>query len=66
VAGQPLARGCHRQRQAFLDVMGLGYTLGGPDGKQEIGLRWSHTSNAGLKKPNPGQDFLQLRLVQRF
>jgi lipid A 3-O-deacylase len=50
----------------FLDVMGLGYTLGGPDGKQEIGLRWSHTSNAGLKKPNPGQDFLQLRLVQRF
>jgi lipid A 3-O-deacylase len=46
--------------------MGLGYTLGGPDGKQEIGLRWSHTSNAGLKKPNPGQDFLQLRLVQRF
>jgi lipid A 3-O-deacylase len=50
----------------FLDVMGLGYTLGGPEGKQEIGLRWSHTSNAGLRKPNPGQDFLQLRLVQRF
>jgi lipid A 3-O-deacylase len=50
----------------FLDMMGVGYTLGGPGGKQEIGLRWTHTSNAGIKKPNPGQDFLQLRLVQRF
>jgi hypothetical protein len=25
-------------------------------------LRLQHFSNAGIKKPNPGEDFLQLRL----
>jgi lipid A 3-O-deacylase len=50
----------------FIDMLGVGCTLGGPHGHREMGLRLTHTSNAGLKKPNPGQDFLQLRLVQRF
>jgi lipid A 3-O-deacylase len=53
-------------RWNFYDVMGVGHTLGGPDGKHEIGMRWIHVSNGGLKKPNPGQDFLQLRYVARF
>jgi lipid A 3-O-deacylase len=50
----------------FFDVLGVGHTLGGPDGKHELGLRWIHVSNLGIKKPNPGQDFLQLRYVARF
>jgi lipid A 3-O-deacylase len=50
----------------FYDMMGVGHTLGGPDGKHEIGLRWIHVSNGGVKHPNPGQDFLQLRYVARF
>lgn len=53
-------------RWNFYDVMGLGYTLDGPDGKHEINARWLHVSNGGLEKPNPGQDFLQLRYVKRF
>lgn len=59
----------HKQfstRWNFYDMMGVGHTLGGPDGKHEIGMRWVHVSNGGLKKPNPGQDFLQLRYVARF
>lgn len=53
-------------RWNFYDMLGVGHTLGGPDGRHELGLRWIHVSNAGLKKPNPGQDFLQLRYVARF
>ena len=29
-------------------------------------LRVQHVSNAGIKKPNPGEDFLQLRYLHRF
>ena len=49
----------------FYDVIGVGRRFG-PGDRHELGLRWAHTSNAGLKKPNPGQDFLQLRYVARF
>jgi lipid A 3-O-deacylase len=49
----------------FYDMMGVGYQFGANRG-HELGLRWAHVSNAGLKKPNPGQDFLQLRYVARF
>ena len=49
----------------FYDVMGVGYQFGARK-DHELGLRWAHVSNAGLKKPNPGQDFLQLRYVARF
>ncbi len=52
-------------RWNFYDMMGIGYQFGADRG-HEIGLRWAHVSNAGLKKPNPGQDFLQLRYVARF
>jgi lipid A 3-O-deacylase len=53
-------------RWNFFDMLGIGYSLDGVDGKHEVGLRWTHTSNAGIRKPNPGQDFLQLHYVLRF
>lgn len=53
-------------RWNFYDMVGVGYTFGGPQGKNELALRWVHTSNAGLKNPNPGQSFGQLRFVRRF
>ena len=49
----------------FYDVLGVGYSFG-EDHRHELGLRWTHVSNAGLKKPNPGQDALQVRYVRRF
>ncbi|MDB5956281.1 acyloxyacyl hydrolase [Ramlibacter sp.] len=47
----------------FYDVLGVGYRLGAD---REVGLRLNHVSNAGIKKPNPGEEFLQLQFVQRF
>ena len=38
----------------------------GDEHQHELGIRWVHVSNGGLKEPNPGQDFLQLRYVSRF
>ena len=32
----------------------------------EIVLRAEHFSNAGIKPPNPGQNFLELRYVHHF
>lgn len=49
----------------FYDMMGIGRSFGNEHG-HELGIRWVHISNAGLAKPNPGQDFLQLRYVNRF
>lgn len=31
-----------------------------------IALRLKHFSNAGIKHPNPGENFLQLRYARRF
>jgi lipid A 3-O-deacylase len=53
-------------RWDFYDVLGLGYTIGGPRGNNEVGLRWAHTSNGGFVEPNPGQNFFQLRYLRRF
>lgn len=53
-------------RWNFYDMLGIGHTVGGPEGRHEVGLRWNHNSNAGLKNPNPGENFLQLRYVHRF
>jgi lipid A 3-O-deacylase len=53
-------------RWNFYDVLGVGHSFGGADGRHELALRWVHVSNLGLRKPNPGQDFLQLRYVARF
>jgi hypothetical protein len=47
----------------FYDVLGVGYSLGRD---RELGLRLNHVSNAGIRNPNPGEEFLQLRFLQRF
>lgn len=52
-------------RWNFYDVLGAGYRFGA-QGRHEIGLRYVHVSNAGLRKPNPGEDFVQLRYIHRF
>ncbi|TWO71181.1 acyloxyacyl hydrolase [Caenimonas sedimenti] len=48
----------------FYDIVGLGYSFDG--GRQEIGLRYVHISNADIRKPNPGEDFVLLRYARRF
>lgn len=49
----------------FYDMVGLGYKFGEGD-RHELGLRYVHVSNADLKKPNPGEDFVLLRYAVRF
>lgn len=34
--------------------------------EHELMLRLEHYSNAGIKRPNPGENFLQLRYAKRF
>lgn len=52
-------------RLNFADHLGLGYSFG-PQRNQEIVLRMQHYSNGGIEKPNPGENFLQLRYVHTF
>lgn len=47
-------------RWNFQDVLAVGRSVG-PGAGQEVSLRWSHVSNAGLRKPNPGDDRLSVR-----
>lgn len=47
----------------FGNHIGLGTVI---DGRHRIGLRYSHFSNAGIKKPNPGLDLLTLTYTYRF
>lgn len=47
----------------FYDTVAAGVHL---DAGWEASLRLSHLSNAGLKKPNPGQSFLHVRVTKRF
>ena len=47
----------------FVDVLGIGRSFGNG---QEIGVRAQHVSNAGIRSPNPGQNFLQLRYAAAF
>lgn len=49
----------------FIDVLGVGRNFGA-DGRHELGLRLAHISNANIKKPNPGEDFIQLRYAVKF
>jgi lipid A 3-O-deacylase len=44
----------------FVDVVGIGRSLDA-EHRHELGLRLQHVSNADIKKPNPGENFLQLR-----
>jgi lipid A 3-O-deacylase len=52
-------------RWNFYDMLGIGHSFGA-DHHHELGLRWVHVSNAGIRKPNPGEDFVLLRYVRRF
>jgi lipid A 3-O-deacylase len=49
----------------FGDHVAIGWRLGAEQ-RQEISLRVQHFSNAGIKRPNPGEDFVQLRYSARF
>ncbi|MBI5278914.1 MAG: acyloxyacyl hydrolase [Burkholderiales bacterium] len=49
----------------FHDMLGVGYSFGA-NREHEFGLRLVHYSNAGIRKPNPGIEFLQLRYGRRF
>ena len=49
----------------FGDHLGLGWRWPGPAGI-EAGVVIEHYSNASIKRPNPGQNFLKLRLGAAF
>ncbi|MCW5632744.1 MAG: acyloxyacyl hydrolase [Rubrivivax sp.] len=49
----------------FGDHLGVGWYVG--DGEaHELVLRIQHFSNAGIRHPNPGEDFVQLRYTWRL
>ncbi|HSI57915.1 MAG TPA: acyloxyacyl hydrolase [Ideonella sp.] len=49
----------------FGDHLAVGRRFG-ERGEHEVALRVQHFSNGGIKKPNPGEDFLQLRYTRRW
>jgi len=49
----------------FGDHVGAGFRFGNK-GQYEIGYRYQHLSNAGIKKPNQGVNYNQLRLEYHF
>jgi lipid A 3-O-deacylase len=49
----------------FVDVIAVGRSFGAQR-RQEVSLRATHYSNAGFKKPNPGENFVQLRYAMLF
>lgn len=49
----------------FYDTLAVGRNFGA-DGRHEVSLRLTHVSNADIKKPNPGEEFLALRYAVRF
>lgn len=52
-------------RWQFTEVVGLGYRFGAQR-SQEISLRFQHFSNGGVKRPNPGENFVRLRWAHAF
>jgi lipid A 3-O-deacylase len=52
-------------RFQFGDHIGIGYRFG-DKGQFDLGYRFQHLSNAGIKRPNPGINFSQVRLTYRF
>ena len=57
----------HRMSTAFqfADMLGVGMQFG-REARSTLGLRVQHLSNLGIKKPNPGIEFLQLYYSYRF
>ena len=61
----------HTERKGFSTVFNFGDQLAvgrsfGEQREQELALRVQHFSNGGIKEPNPGETFVQLRYVYRF
>ncbi|RZL93502.1 MAG: acyloxyacyl hydrolase [Variovorax sp.] len=52
-------------RFQFTEVLGIGRNFGA-NGAHELSLRVQHFSNAGIKKPNPGENFVRLRYQYHF
>lgn len=50
----------------FADHLALGWQFQPGAGVREVSLRVQHYSNAGIRQPNPGEDFVQIRLVWAF
>ncbi|MDB5728694.1 MAG: acyloxyacyl hydrolase [Noviherbaspirillum sp.] len=50
-------------RFQFGDHVGIGYVF---KNKLDIGLKYQHFSNGGLKKPNSGVDFVAVRISYPF
>jgi len=53
----------------FGDHLGLGYRWGkGPSGSgaHELTVRIEHFSNAGIREPNPGMNFFEIRYANDF
>jgi hypothetical protein len=64
----PLYRNGDRRfstRFNFGDHLAVGLRFG-PRGEHGVALRLQHFSNGGIEKPNPGEDFLQLRYLREF
>lgn len=49
----------------FTEVLGLGRSFG-ERGEHELSVRLQHVSNGGIKRPNPGANFVRLRYLYRF
>jgi lipid A 3-O-deacylase len=49
----------------FADHVAAGVALG-KTRQHEVALRLQHFSNAGIKHPNPGENFWEIRYVHRF
>jgi lipid A 3-O-deacylase len=49
----------------FGDHLAIGYRFGDAN-RHEVALRLQHFSNAGIKHPNPGENFLQLRYAFKY
>lgn len=49
----------------FVDTVGVGRSFGAGR-RQDLSLRLQHVSNAGIRVPNPGQNFVQLRYASAF
>ncbi|MCT8177396.1 acyloxyacyl hydrolase [Variovorax sp. CY25R-8] len=49
----------------FTEVLGVGRSFG-EHGEHDLSLRVQHFSNGGIKKPNPGENFVRVRYTYHF
>ncbi|MDM0107490.1 acyloxyacyl hydrolase [Variovorax sp. J22R24] len=49
----------------FTEQIGFGRNFGA-QGEHELSFRFQHFSNAGIKEPNPGENFWRVRYLYRF